>query len=266
MKLFKSLLNGFSKRSSSTLFYQKNELQRLVIKKKRGLQYLLSDGSGMQGAIDPKDPLKLVFRYQEAFLLHRFFSEDISSFVCIGVGTGTALQTVRSLYPECQITGIDIDAMVLEVAVTYFGCPSDQYTHLCCQDGVAYVNQNPEQVDLILVDAYYQEKIPSEFLSVSFIKSVCQKLAPNGTLCINIISPYQKGFESLEYIVVLEILLNFFPEVWVCPTSRFSRESQNILLYASFLSPVFQEIQFRGASSARLRDYQKWMFKAEFVL
>lgn len=252
-----------------TLYDYHSDLQRVKVRKTGDLRVLLSDGSALQGAHRETDPDQLVFRYQEALLLHRLFMEDVSTFISIGVGTGTAMRTMRSLYPHCSLLGVDIDKVIPYVAVSYFDCPSDPLTRFHIKDGSEFLEEIARtETDAILsgkpfvfLDAFYRESIPESFTRPRFYQALRKVIGRNGLFAINVISPVKKGRESLEYLAILCELLERFEQVWTVPTSRNLSESQNILLFATDLPLADRDIRYSGASQTRIRTFRRWMYQ-----
>ncbi|MDB5083933.1 MAG: spermine synthase [Bacilli bacterium] len=244
-----------------TVIDKRSDYQRVLIRRKGQIQYLISDGASWQGAVDLRHPQKLIFRYQEAFLLHQLFLNQVTKFALIGVGAGTALHTVRTLYPGCTIDGVDFDPVMIDVALTHFNCPLDESTSYHCMDGLAYLEARQEPLDLLFVDAFYQEKLPTGFVQPQFFQQVKECLAPHGVVCINVITPVTNDAQTNEFRMITEQMGALFPELWLIPTSMSLSHSQNVILVGAFRPPCPRAIRYRGASFSRLQDYQDQMIK-----
>nr|MCR5095021.1 fused MFS/spermidine synthase [Lachnospiraceae bacterium] len=105
------------------------------------------------------------------------------SVLVLGMGTGTWAMMVRDYFPECEITGVEIDEDITELAHRYFELDEDipVYTY----DGRAFLQAMDEKYDCIMVDAYRDITIPFSMSSVEFFTLVRDHLNPGGVMVVN---------------------------------------------------------------------------------
>ncbi|HTV21699.1 MAG TPA: fused MFS/spermidine synthase [Polyangiaceae bacterium] len=106
------------------------------------------------------------------------------SALVLGSAAGGALRGLALAFPGARITGVDLDPKVHEVATQVFGV-DPQKTELVTADARVFLNETNETYDLIIVDLFAGEFIPSHCVSVEFFELVRKRLSPNGSVFVN---------------------------------------------------------------------------------
>ena len=108
---------------------------------------------------------------------------DTPDILILGMGTGTFAVQCDKYFPGCNITGVEIDEKITELAHEYFDLPEDitVYTY----DGRAFLEADPGKYDVILVDAYQDITIPFQMSSTEFFNLVKDHLKDNGIMVMN---------------------------------------------------------------------------------
>ena len=101
----------------------------------------------------------------------------------LGMGSGTYAHQCAAYLPSLQVTGVEIDAKITDLAHRYFDMSAD--TPVYTYDGRAFLAATEEQYDVILVDAYQDITIPFQMSSEEFFTLVRQHLRPGGVLAVN---------------------------------------------------------------------------------
>ena len=101
----------------------------------------------------------------------------------LGMGTGTFAVQCEKYFPGCNITGVEIDEKITDLAHEYFDLPEDitVYTY----DGRAFLEADTGKYDVILVDAYQDITIPFQMSSSEFFTLVKDHLKYNGIMVMN---------------------------------------------------------------------------------
>jgi spermidine synthase len=186
---------------------------------------------GWQGALDKRNPERLLFPYQRYFLVYQAWLDKVDSFLALGVGTGTALRTIRRQHPAAEITGVDLDPVVLQSAVKYFDCPQDDESRLIAMHGRAFLSSDDRKYDLIFHDTYDSQSIPHSMRTLECFSEIRDLLTDDGVLILNVIGA-RSGPESKPFRALYKTLLHVFTDVWVLPTAAYSWAEQNIVLIA----------------------------------
>ena len=108
---------------------------------------------------------------------------DKPDILILGMGTGTFAVQCEKYFPGCNITGVEIDDKITDLAHEYFDLPEDitVYTY----DGRAFLQADTGKYDVILVDAYQDITIPFQMSSVEFFTLVREHLAEGGVMAVN---------------------------------------------------------------------------------
>ena len=106
-----------------------------------------------------------------------------NSVLVLGMGSGTYCHQCAAYLPALNVTGVEIDGKITELAHRYFDLPADAevYTY----DGRAFLAAVDKKYDVIMVDAYQDITIPFQMSSVEFFRLVRSHLNPGGVMVVN---------------------------------------------------------------------------------
>ncbi|MEE5991028.1 MAG: fused MFS/spermidine synthase, partial [Lachnospiraceae bacterium] len=110
-------------------------------------------------------------------------ADETKDILILGMGTGTFATQCMKYYPEADITGVEIDQSITDLAHEYFALPED--VNVVTYDGRAYLNADTKKYDVIMVDAYQDITIPFQMSSVEFFTLVKDHLKDNGVMVMN---------------------------------------------------------------------------------
>jgi spermidine synthase len=105
----------------------------------------------------------------------------------LGLAGGTSARQVRAAFgPDVDITGVEIDPAVLDVAYRYFHL-GDASVHAVVQDARYWLATRPpgDRYDVIVMDAYQQPYIPFHLTTREFFDLVRSHLSPGGVAVVN---------------------------------------------------------------------------------
>ncbi len=110
--------------------------------------------------------------------------KDEMDILILGNGTGTyATQCERYFSTNTNITGVEIDQKITDLAEEYFELPED--VEVVTYDGRAYLNAVDQKYDVIMVDAYQDITIPFQMSSIEFFTLVKDHLKEDGVMVVN---------------------------------------------------------------------------------
>lgn len=128
----------------------------------------------------------------------------------LGFGGGTVADLLIKQFPRAQITGIEIDSVMIEIYRKYFVVVNfnSPYSNinLIQADCFHWINKCKQKYDLILVDLYQGHDIPEELYEIKFIKNLKKCQNPNGSTLINhlFFDKYKEKVPDLIKIVETE--------------------------------------------------------------
>ena len=105
------------------------------------------------------------------------------SILILGNGTGTYATQCKRYFDQINITGVEIDQKITNLAVKYFELPED--VPVTTYDGRAYLNAVDDKYDVIMVDAYQDITIPFQMSSIEFFTLVRDHLNDDGVMVVN---------------------------------------------------------------------------------
>jgi spermidine synthase len=131
-------------------------------------------------------------RFMTASLL---YPSEVKSILEIGSGVGTTARYLHNYFPNVQITTVELDPMVVEMARKYCSLQDARNLRVAARDGRMFLADSQERYDLILLDAYRGPFVPFHLVTKEFYQLAKQHLTESGVLAINI-EPETMLFDS----------------------------------------------------------------------
>lgn len=134
-----------------------------------------------------------IYSYGELYsnFLRAFQKLDISSWtgkrvLILGLGLGSIpLMLEKKFKKELEYTIIEFDEAVIHLAHKYVLKALQSPVEVIHADALAFVNQSEETFDLICMDIFLDDTIPTQFESVPFLENLQSMLRPEGLLLYN---------------------------------------------------------------------------------
>lgn len=157
----------------------------------------------------------------------------------VGLGGGSLPVFLHRHYPALQIDVVEIVPEVVTAAERYFGFKQDARMKAHVADGRAFIERAPAgQYDIIILDAFGSDEVPSHLITQEFMQAVRRALAPSGAVVSNV----WNARYNRKYGAMLRTQQEVFAEVHVVDTSR----EVNSVLYALPLAQALDYAQFRA--------------------
>lgn len=141
--------------------------------------------------------------------LRKIKKEKINKVLVLGLGGGTAAKLVKKYWPESEITGVEIDPVMVELGEKYLG-PSN--IKVIIHDAYEFIKKNKEIYDLVIVDLYVGDKFPKKFEEESFL----ELLTKNKLVIFNRLYFGRKRKEAVKFGNKLEKIFSkvnwFYPQ------------------------------------------------------
>ncbi len=126
---------------------------------------------------------------------------DAQRTLIIGLGGGTVVKRMWRDYPGMRVDVAELDPDMVEVARRFFRVPDDDRIRVFAADGRAYLETSPETYDIVIVDAFDEDRVPRPLTTEEFLRLVRDRLAPDGVVAYNFIGApagdHSKPFRSL---------------------------------------------------------------------
>lgn len=124
---------------------------------------------------------------QSGPLVEKVWSKAFSSFwpesrilkvLVLGLGCGSATKPLRQKFPNCYITGIEIDPKMIAIGKKHFNLSKIPNLKIILTDAKIFLKKNREKFDLILVDTYLGG-------TQIFLKNLEKFLTKDGVILVN---------------------------------------------------------------------------------
>lgn len=133
--------------------------------------------------------------------LEKIDLKQVNSILLLGLGGGCVIETLRQDFNyQKQITAIDIDPVIIDLAKTEYQLESNSNTIIICEDALQFIKNNTSQFDLIIIDVFIDITVPKPFLELSFWENVLTSKSTNGVILFNA-SLEDKRSKQLQSII-----------------------------------------------------------------
>ena len=230
LALFIIGVQGLDKNSEGLVYETESSYNYIQVLNQDGYTLLrLNEGQGVHSIYKP-DQLNFNGPWEQV-LSAPFFNPspvnpaDINRIAIVGLAAGTTAREALAVFPNAIIDGIEIDPKIIEVGQKYFAMEDDRL-NVIVQDGRWAMTNNPNQYDIISVDAYRPPYIPWHMTTVEFFDTLRKHLAADGVVVINVgRAPEDRRLVDALYTTMKQV----FPTVFITDLS----ESFNTILFAT---------------------------------
>lgn len=174
------------------------------------------------------DPDELIYDYSRVQRLGVLFPPRLERMLVVGLGGGSLSKALAEDSPDAEIVSVELDPQIARLARDYFFYRESAQVRTVVADARAHLEKNPQQYDLIFLDAFSGAEIPPPLRTVEFYELVRQRLRPGGAVVANLIEG------SALYPRDLVTLRSVFPVL-----TGFRSENQNIVV--GTMEPVGDE-------------------------
>lgn len=199
----------------------------------------------IQGAVDLKDPERIVLEYQRA-VIHLMECNDTSfqNVFIIGHGIGT----IAGRYPNKRCKVAEIDEKVVEISRQFFNC---RMNNVVIGDGREILNNEESgSYDYIVLDAFTQKGTPFQFTTLEFFKLTMEKLDSRGVLIMNLMGKAKND----RYIDAIHTTLRetyTYTKAFYLP-GAYASDTGNMIIVGSNRTLEFRPQETAGFSEIQL--------------
>jgi spermidine synthase len=129
----------------------------------------------------PEDPLRDL---EGLMFLAPGLVEPPKNILVLGSAAGGILRQIEIVFPDAKVTAVDLDPHAHHLAREIFKVDTKQST-LVTADARVHVNDDQQQYDLIAVDVFAGEFVPTHCITREFFEKVRERLAPGGAMFVN---------------------------------------------------------------------------------
>lgn len=144
----------------------------------------------------------------------------INNSLILGVGGGTAIKYLRKYFVNTKITAVEIDPLMIDLAIKYFGLEVNSRIKVIISDASKWLSADDNNYNLIIVDLFEGILNPSWIRQEKYLNILKKLLSPNGVVIFN--AHFQPS-NSEEYNLLLKQLQKIFRRVEEVFSYRFNR-------------------------------------------
>ena len=134
-----------------------------------------------------------VFDYTKKMKQAMRSANSARSIAIIGAGGCTQVHSARELFPDADISVVDIDGKLFGICREKFAVSEDARTHFFTQDGREFLEEH-SPFDIIVVDAFSSGcHLPPHIASSEFFTTASESLSVGGILLANVIVRTDSG-------------------------------------------------------------------------
>lgn len=124
--------------------------------------------------------------FMDAFRQIDLDAADIKEVLILGLGLGSIPQMLEQQFGKnYHYTAIEVDENVLYLANKYALSDLDSSITTICADAHVFLQLDETRFDLICMDIFLDDTIPSEFEELGFLELLREHLSDNGLLLYN---------------------------------------------------------------------------------
>ncbi len=163
----------------------------------RRTMYFGEHGEEAETSIDLANPLEPVFEYPGMMLTALALQPEGRRVALIGLGGGFIPALFQAHLPGHELTVVEVDLLVVELAQTYFGFDPVDNVRLVVDDGRDFLAGLPEGgLDQIWLDAFSGNYVPTRLSGLEFLSLCRSRLAPGGLLVQNLHQSQPRVFQD----------------------------------------------------------------------
>lgn len=137
-----------------------------------------------QNAVYSYDDLYVNFR--DSFQQLDLDQYGIKNVLVLGLGLASIpLLLEKKFKKKYTYTLVEIDQKIVDLAIKYTLDELQSAYSVICIDALEYIKTCSQQFDLVAIDIFIDDQIPSAFESIQFLESVKKVLSPNALLMYN---------------------------------------------------------------------------------
>lgn len=211
---------------------------------------LLTFERNQQSSMRLDDPFETDIEYVGYLHLTLAVVPEPRTVLVIGLGGGSLVKRMWRDYAPVHVDAVELDPEVVEIARGLFALPDDERIRVVVGDGRTFVEACTQTYDLIIVDAFDDDRIPRPLTTEEFMRACRDLLSPGGAIAYNVIGsvygPHSKHFRSLH-----RTARNVWRTIWSFPVgiAEDARDqTRNIVMIASDTELTVDEMLERIAS------------------
>ena len=139
-----------------------------------------------QSCMDLRHPDALHLEYTRTMMGFLLFIPEPRHIAMVGLGGGSLAKFCHRHLPKTRIQVVEINPHVIALRDEFQVPPESRRFSVIQGDGAAFVGSAPRHCDVLLLDGYDHEGLPTSLSSQRFYDDCRDMLAPDGMLVVNL--------------------------------------------------------------------------------
>jgi spermidine synthase len=148
-----------------------------------------------ESVYNTRDDRDMPVEYTRFMTASLMYTKEVHAILEIGFGGGRTSWYLHRYLPSVQVTSVELDPTVIELAKKYFGIKEEPNFQIVNRDGRLFLSESKDRYDLVLIDAYRGPFVPFHLLTKEFYQIVKDHLADGGVVAQNV-EPSTMLFDS----------------------------------------------------------------------
>lgn len=161
------------------------------------VRVLTSGPGGYQSGVYAGGRADLVFDYTRKIAEVVAALPARQSILVLGGGAFSLPQYFAERYPSASIDVVEVDPELEAIAKQYFGYQDVPNMHVINQDARAFLNQNQQRYDVVVVDVFSDTEPPFNTTTKEFSSVLKRAVQPGGVVIVNVIAGDTSGCRQL---------------------------------------------------------------------
>ena len=180
---------------------------------------------------------QLFSKYSQLYTLDNLFKPEIKNALVLGGGAYVFPVDFLKRYPEAEMTVVEIDPEVTQVARDYFRLKDNPRLKIYHQDARIFLNKDDTTYDVIYGDAFASSfSVPFQLTTLEALEKTSDLLVKDGVFILNMITAIQ-GKKSKFFQAEYKTLKQVFPQIYIFPAKHYQDKNldktQNVIVVAS---------------------------------
>lgn len=138
----------------------------------------------------------------------------------LGVAGGTAINELKRRFPNVNITGVELDPIIIKVAIENSFFELNSNLKIKIQDAIKWVNQDKSKYDIIIVDLYIGDQNPAKARQKPFLEKIKKLLKKDGIVLYNCHYSKQKNDDYLKLRKNIDAVFSEVKELFEFPKNK----------------------------------------------
>lgn len=157
-----------------------------VVSEDNGILTLHFESAYVQSQMVLDNPDFLAFAYTRTMMAFELFLPNPRQIALLGLGGGSIAKWCYRHHPRTRLTVVEINPQVIALRDAFKVPGESRRFQILCQDAAKFVSAIADRFDVLLVDCFNGDHVPSELASQEFYDHCHRALTESGLMVVNL--------------------------------------------------------------------------------